>query len=329
MKRLKITEICALLTILLITPCCLGQGKIVSENVQFSLPKSGVVKVMTFNIRTDSAFWDGPNSWNNRKNIVIDTLRNNAADVVGLQEAQNTQVEYIQQALPQYSNYSVGRKNGKQKGEACTILYREDRFGLIESGTFWFSKKPEKPGSKNWGNLFPRICSWVYLFDKTDGTTFYVYNLHLDNLSQNSRKKSVRLLASKIAARKFQDPFIVMGDFNMELDNSAMEYLQNSANQSPYPKMVDAWRYLNPGRKTIDTRHNFRGKTSGPQIDHIPICENAKALDVKVDKYKSNGRYPSDHFPVVATIHIPNIKTTSMKTWSKKTVDSATHQPGT
>jgi len=176
---------------------------------------------------------------------------------------------------------------------------------LIDSGTFWFSKTPEKPGSKRWGNLFPRICSWVHLVDKTDETGFYVYNLHLDNLSQKSRRKSVKLLAKQVGGRKTDDPFIVMGDFNMELDNPAMQYLQKPGSANPHPKMVDSWQSLHPGkRRGIGTRHGFRGGVSGPRIDHIPISESARALEVNIDRRRVNGRYPSDHFPVIAKIFL-------------------------
>lgn len=303
MNSLKITGICFVVALLVLSGCASQKG-IVLRDIQFSSSQAGVVKVMTFNIRVGVPFWDGQNCWNKRKQIVVDALIDNAADVIGLQEALDFQVEHIQQALPQYSRYAVGRSNGKQKGEACAIFYRKDRLELVDSGTFWFSKTPEKPGSKHWGNLFPRICSWVRLINKADGTCFYVYNLHLDHWSQNSREKSVRLLASRIAARKTQDPFIVMGDFNMELDNPAMMYLQKIGYQTPYPKMVDAWLSVHLSKESVGTRHNFSGRTSGPTIDHISISEYAQALNAKIDQYVLEGRYPSDHFPVIATVQL-------------------------
>ena len=269
---------------------------------------------MTFNIRAGTAFWDGLNCWNKRKQIVVDTLIDNAADVIGLQEALDFQVEHIQNALPQYAKYAVGRSNGKKKGEACAIFYRKERFRLADSGTFWFSKTPGKPGSKDWGNLFPRICTWVRLVDKADQTSFYVYNLHLDCWSQNSRRKSVRLLADRIVARKNQDPFIVMGDFNMEMDNPGMMYLHKIGYQTPYPKMTNAWLSVHPGKTTdIGTRHNFRGRSKGPKIDHITTSQNTQAFDVNIDRRKLAGRYPSDHFPVIATIRVPTKNSASTK----------------
>ncbi|HPC63429.1 MAG TPA: endonuclease/exonuclease/phosphatase family protein [Anaerohalosphaeraceae bacterium] len=273
-----------------------------SEQVPLPKIEPGVVKVMTFNIRNDTIV-DGPNRWSRRKNIVFNMLRDHNADVIGLQEAEDEQVCDIQMALPCYSRYAVGRNDGRRQGETCAIFYRTDRFRLLDSGTFWFSDTPSVPGTKDWGNLWPRICSWVRLAERQSGQAFYVYNVHLDNLSQHSRQKSVELLARQVASRKSRDPFIVMGDFNMELDNPAMRYLQKQGIQTPYPRMVDAWSSVHSGKPSLGTRHSFRGSISGPAIDHIPICETLQALDVSIDRRAGeNGRYPSDHFPVIARI---------------------------
>jgi endonuclease/exonuclease/phosphatase family metal-dependent hydrolase len=291
---------CAAAAALLITGHCDAQ-QARGVAIGFSLPSADIVKAMSFNIRVDT-FLDGLNGWDNRRELVFDTLKNHAADVIGLQEALDHQVRQIQQSLPRYNHYAAGRNDGMQRGESCAIFYRKDRFTPGECGTFWFSDTPSKPGSKDWGNLWPRICSWIYLTEKNTGRGFYVYNVHLDVLSQNSRKKSVELLARRIAERKIPAPFIVMGDFNMGLDNPAMVYLQNVDSKTPYPKMVDAWQSIAPGSADEGTHHNFHGKASGPKIDHIPLSENLQALEVQIDRCSEKNRYPSDHFPVIAKI---------------------------
>lgn len=318
MKRPIINAVYSLIAGLFILSGCASQKRVTSQTVRFTPSRSGEMKVMTFNIRVDTLI-DGWHRWKQRKDLVIDTLTDNAADVIGLQEAKNKQLQGIRQAMPQYATYAVGRNNGALKGESCPILYRKDRFQLTDSGTFWFSNTPSKPGSKDWGNLWPRICSWVHLIDKNAGTGFYVYNVHLDNLSQNSRERSVRLLAGRIAARKNTDPFIVMGDFNMDMDNRAMRYLQKIGYKTPYPKMMDAWSLINVQNSGIGTRHGFRGRTSGPKIDHIPLCENTVPLAVKIDRRSYNGRYPSDHFPVIATIFFKDPKQISYTSADKPT----------
>ncbi len=273
-----------------------------SREVAFSSTQPDRVKVMTFNIRTRTII-DGPNHWNRRKGFVTDIIAGNGADIVGLQEAKNSQLKYIESALPEYTAYAAGRSNGVRGGESCPVLYRTDRFGLLDAGTFWFSDTPSVAGSKDWGNLPPRICSWVHLVETDTGGGLYVYNLHLDNLSQNSREKSVQLLTEKIAARETNEPFIVMGDFNMEIRNPAMRYLSRIGKTIPRLWTRDAWQSVHPNR-SLGTRHGFKGRMSGPQIDHIRFSSNLHALDARIDARNRNGRYPSDHFPVVANIRL-------------------------
>jgi len=282
---------------------CIENRKFVSTEIRFQAPQPNVVKAMTFNIRTNT-FIDVLNSWSNRKDLVVDIIADNAPDLMGLQEARSAQIEHIQQSFPQYKKYSAGRSDGMDKGEACPIFFRRDRFVLIDSGTFWFSSTPDKPGSKRFGNLFPRICSWVHLIDIPARQGFYVYNLHLDSRSQSSRQKSVRQLAAHIAKHAINEPFIVMGDFNMEIDNPAMAYLQNTGHTTPYPKMTDALLSINYGRSNAGTHHKFSGKKDCPRIDHMPISENARALEVIIDQRNRNGKYPSDHYPVIAKIKL-------------------------
>ena len=129
LSKSKVTLIVSLLTVVQILSGCAGPAA-ASKDVRFTPTQSGVVKAMTFNIRVGTAWWDGPNRWNKRKQMVFDTIEDNAADVVGLQEALGFQLQQINQTMPQYATYAIGRDNGKKRGEACTILYRKDRFEL-------------------------------------------------------------------------------------------------------------------------------------------------------------------------------------------------------
>ena len=306
MNQVKTSGIISSVAALLILHGCVGHERIVSRHIQFAPAQTGEVKAMTFNIRVDT-FLDGLNRWCERKDMVFDILADHTADVAGLQEALYHQVQQIQQALPQYSNYAVGRTDGKQKGESCAIFYRKDRFVLDDCGTFWFSDTPDVPGSKDWGNIWPRMCSWVHLVEKRTGASLYVYNMHLAVFSQNSRKKSMELLAKRIAAQKNASPFIVIGDFNMKLNNPAMKHLHNAG-------MVDAWQSADSRRPDFATK----SLSSGPKIDHISLSDGVVATEAKVDRRKINGRHPSDHFPVIATIRIPTWEIASARTWGQK-----------
>jgi len=276
---------------------CAQREKIVAREIEFENAPAGTVRAMTFNIRYGTAD-DGENHWSLRKELVFDMLAGHAADVIGLQEVLDFQLKEMKRALPQYMAASSGRDDGKRAGEACSILYRADRFTLADSGTFWFSNTPWKPGSKHWGNELPRICTWVRLTEIEEGKSFYVYNLHLDHKSPNSRQYSLNLLAGQIAKRKHTDPVVVMGDFNMDVDDAAMAALG----------MTDVWQYLHPDQPSLTTYHDFGRKPNGPCVDHVLIDASAEIIEAAIDARTFGGRYPSDHFPLIVQMQLSGPK---------------------
>lgn len=282
------------------------------------------LRVASFNIRV-GRFSGGKKRWSNRRDTVISILTGQQYDVIGLQEVLDFQLEEIQLSLPQFSVYAIGRGDEVDEGEACAILYRKDRFLMVDSGTLWFSKNPNQPGSKFFGTLFPRICSWVRLADIDTAKCFYVYNLHLDSNSQRAREKSVRILTERIANRKHPDPFVVMGDFNMELQNPAMMYLQKFDYKTSYDRLQDTWAAVYPYRLSEGTYHKFRGETSGPKIDHILVGEDCQVVSAGIDRRSDDGTFPSDHFPVSATLDLwPNKESFSRQRLIKETRISST-----
>lgn len=145
--------------------CCNLQN-----NVQ---PVSGDVAAMTFNIRNGAAM-DGDDDWTHRRQLFCDTVSGQSPDVLCVQEAFRSQLDDIHQTLPGYGEVGEGRDGGT-KGEYSAILYRQKRFEVMDSGTFWLSDTPTIP-SRTWGNAYIRICTWARLSDRDSGHAFYVYN---------------------------------------------------------------------------------------------------------------------------------------------------------
>ncbi len=139
---------------------------------------------MTFNIRCDDP-GDGENRWGKRTSFACDVVRNNAPDVVGLQEANHHQLDVFTESLPEYAKVGIGRDGGRD-GEYSAILYQTARFDLAASGTFWLSETPTMP-SRDWESACLRICTWAQLTDKASKQSFSVYNTHLDHESQLAR----------------------------------------------------------------------------------------------------------------------------------------------
>lgn len=260
--------------------------------------------VMTFNIRYGVAN-DGPNSWQYRDDLVFGVIKEHNPDIVGLQEALKFQIDAILDSASGYINLGVGRDDGKTEGEYSSILYKAEKFDVKDSGTFWFSDTPDVIGSKSWGNNITRICTWAHFVEKSTGTNFYFYNLHLDHQSQNSRVKSTELLATKISGQVKDLPFIITGDFNAGEQNQAITFLKNEnppeslANVLP---VADSFRLIHPDAKEVGTFNGFEGTKTGDKIDYVFVSSTIKTLDAAILHDNTYGQYPSDHFPVTAKI---------------------------
>ncbi|MGE5293695.1 MAG: endonuclease/exonuclease/phosphatase family protein [Solirubrobacterales bacterium] len=269
--------------------------------------------VMTFNIRYGNAN-DGENSWANRKDIATDVIRRHSPDVIGLQEALRSQIDDIRAALPQYAEIGVGRDDGKIGGEYSAILYRKDRLNLDDSGTFWLSDTPEIPGSITWGNNCTRLCTWGRFLRKDSDEAFYLFNTHLDHISQYSRDRAAVLLAQRIRDRKHPDPVLLTGDFNTHEDNPVVRYFKGGqelpATDAGLAKnpvvLVDTFRVLHSDEQDTATFHGFKGAVAGSKIDYILAQPDTKVLRAEILRDNKDGRYPSDHFPMIAAVVLPN-----------------------
>lgn len=257
--------------------------------------------VMSFNIRYGTAN-DGENRWENRRALLFDVIRDAGADLVGLQEALDFQIDELLDAVPGYAAVGVGRDDGRRAGEYAAILFRRDRFRVDRSGTFWFSDRPEVAASRSWGNRITRICTWARFVDR-DGRAFWLFNVHLDHESQPSRERSTALLAERIAARTpAREPAIVTGDFNAGEDNAAVARLTAGPPGRP-GRLVDTFRVLHPDERDVGTFTGFRlGATGGDKIDYVLVEPGIEVLSASIVRTSRDGRYPSDHFPVVATV---------------------------
>ena len=254
------------------------------------------IAVMSFNIRYGTAK-DGENDWTRRRTMLFDLVREQDADLVGLQEALDFQVDEITAAVPGYATIGVGRDDGGARGEFAAILFRKNRFRVAEAGTFWFSDTPAVPGSKSWGNNITRICTWARLIDR-DGRGFFVYNVHLDHQSQPSRERSTGLLRERISARSFAaEPVVVTGDFNVGEKNPALATLVG-----PF---VDTYRVIRPQETTVGTFTGFKfGNVGGEKIDYILVQPDTEVMHADIVRFTREQRYPSDHFPVVARVRL-------------------------
>jgi endonuclease/exonuclease/phosphatase family metal-dependent hydrolase len=273
--------------------------------------QSAPLRILSFNIRYDNP-GDGPDRWSERQGLVVKTIVEQDAHLVGLQEAYKHQLDHLLAELPRYAHLGVGRNDGEEAGEYSAILYDRGRFEVLESGTFWLSETPDEAGSKTWGNTIPRICTWGRLRDRENGRVLVMYNTHFDHASQPSRVKSAQLIAKRAATamgeavreedhvpKPQQAPgLIVTGDFNAGEDSEEMRLLL----EHEALELVDTFRVLHPQASPAGTFNGFAGRTEGAKIDYVLCNPTLTVLEASIVPDHEDGRYPSDHFPVAASL---------------------------
>ncbi len=252
------------------------------------------VKVMTYNIRLDTPV-DGVNQWDKRKDKVFALFTKYQPDIFGVQEAKHNQMQDIAGSLKEYAYFGVGRDDGKEKGEYSAVFYRRDRFTVLEQGTFWLSKTPEVPGSKDWDAAITRIATWGRLEDKITGKSFLMVNTHFDHVGKESRRYSAELIKERAQAFSKSLPVIMTGDFNFTRETP------------PYHVMMDpsGLQLVDAGPDTSGTSCGFVvGARPCSGIDYIFHTRHWEGNDYHVIQDNDGSYYPSDHLPVMVSLSL-------------------------
>ena len=253
-------------------------------------------KLVSYNIRYDNPA-DGADAWQYRKQAVAELLRKHSPDIFGLQEALPHQITELSLALPEYGWFGVGRDAGGS-GEGVPVFYRKDRYMLLQSDTFWLSETPERP-SRGWDAALNRICSYGLFEEMPSRHRLWLINCHFDHAGQTAGIESARLVLD-MATRLNTDnsPLVLMGDFNAEPDSPPIVLLKESLADS---RDVSRSQPVGPSG-------TFSGFAAGNavtrRIDYQFIAESdqIKVLGHEVLEDTVNGRYPSDHLPILVSI---------------------------
>lgn len=246
------------------------------------------LKVISFNIRLASA-QDGINNWSNRKQLLKNYVESAKPDIMGVQEAELVQMNYID-SIPGYEYVGVGRDNGMSQGEFSAIFYNSDKLEVKESGTFWLSQTPKTP-SMGWDAVCFRICTWAKFSDKHN-REFYVLNTHFDHMGKTARVESARLIMSKVNLLDPTLPLFLSGDFNTESGTLPIQiiedFLSDSRSIAENPDITDGMTF-----------NNFsETEPAKVKIDFIFVNKLVKVLSFTTNKSKPGGHFISDHYPI-------------------------------
>jgi endonuclease/exonuclease/phosphatase family metal-dependent hydrolase len=191
-----------------------------------------------------------------------------------------------------------------RRGEHCAILFRPDRFELIESNAFWLSHQPDTPGSVLPGSWLPRVVNWVRLRERDSARCITVFNAHLDYLPW-SPPRSARILRRMLDTHWNDAPQILMGDFNAAPNSAAYKHLSRELNWGTHPSLIDAWMVAAEQHGPEGTYHGGTGRVRWiGRLDRILFRPNLKVERVTTITHRNGSIFPSDHFPVQAELRL-------------------------
>ena len=251
------------------------------------------LSIMTYNIRLDTQE-DGINQWSKRKKGLASLIKKLNPDILGIQEGLPNQILYLSKQLEGYSLIGSGRDGGNN-GEYCAIYYKKNKFKLEKDETFWLSETPELP-SIGWDAALNRIATVGVFTNVNSSKKLVVYNSHFDHLGKIAREKSVEVIMNHIKVNDYlKNVIVVMGDFNSAPNESPIKILKENLNDS----FNEASQ-----QKPFGTFNGFDLKTKlSKRIDYI-FTKNIKVQNYNhIFKKLPNGLWPSDHLPILITIH--------------------------
>lgn len=255
------------------------------------------LKVMSFNVRYGTAN-DGNNSWPNRRDTVVNVIKHYDPDIIGTQETLRFQADYIRDGLRGYDSFGMSRVPGED-GERMEIFYKKSVVAPIEIGHFWLSETPNVPGTKSWDSSLPRMATWTKFWHIESQQPFFFVNTHFDHRGQVARNEAARVISEQMAEIAGNAHVVITGDFNAR---GGVSDPWNTITQV----FKDCWDEAENQYGPKDTFGGFNepNPDSDRRIDWILYRGAAKVSKCETVTYEEHGRYPSDHYPIYAEIHL-------------------------
>lgn len=269
-----------------------------------------------FDIATWNIKWFGNRgmspSYPKQLDHVVDVIRGSSVELWAIQEVSNVdEFNRLMAKLPEYdailaSDPDVQDNDGAYyvSEQRVGFIYRKDVV-TVRSARVLFRDNDDAFGGR------PPLEAemLVKLGQRYHPLTFIVLHAKAgaDHDAISRRELGAKLIKDSVDKRLNKEPFVILGDFNDDLDVSI-----NKRYPSPYGSMVRDSDYL--AASYVLTEDNTRTSTGGSDaLDHVVLAGGARGmyrinslaverLDYMIDNYKNE---VSDHFPVHFSVTAP------------------------
>lgn len=214
------------------------------------------------------------------------------ADLIGFQEYRPGWEKYIEEFYsPEYEMFNKYRS--EEELESSPILWKRDKFELIDKGFFWLSDTPKKE-SRGWDELYNcyRMCVYVILKHKASGKVFTFMNTHF-GFGDRGQIASADLIYEY--SKKISDnPTFITGDFNMIPSSKG------------YSAMTKHFTDVNAvtANNLRTTYHGYHPETTDEHIDYCFTDDKITPISQQIIDNTVDGKYPSDHYGLYIEIKL-------------------------
>lgn len=268
------------------------------------------VRLVTYNLLCDDREQkvEEMNKWHNRIPRVIELVNEMRPDIICVQEQYQHQLNaWVPQLGKHYSFYGSPRFDGEVNG----VIYRNDRFNLIEASVLTIPTNRSKTNT----------VTITKLMDSKTGKSFAILNIHMTYSSNIERENEAEFITKQVREVVKDMPLILAGDLNMFpfLADQPFPYfdgdyvhlvltqdvLKNSQERSLLGHVGPTGTFTNV---SSDDPAPFKGLgVPGVMLDRIYISEGVDVIIHAVQSGTVNNYFPSDHMPLLIDFIISKI----------------------
>jgi len=273
-----------------------------------------VLRIATFNVLCVDLL-PGTRSWPGRLPLLRRSVERALPDVLGLQEVLPSKLADAAHMVAPLTlvpgpstgpvrrfDASLGRSERNKVGEHLPIAFRADRMELLETGAFWVSETPDRPGSKLPFALTPFLVHWARLAPRGLSSSWLVMNAHFGHApwhhAPTARIVTAQLgkLTDHVDATAAPPSVFLIGDFNALPSSQLLRELTSR----PGAGLVDATRSALERAGPPVTFHWGSGATRlGLTLDYVLARTPLRPARAEVVDVHERRRYPSDHHLLV------------------------------